>query len=399
MTRATGATPARVRPRVLVNASNLHAGGGVAVASSVIAALAGIQDIAKSITVLASTEVAENLTRLGASLDVLDQYIPFDTYGLSGSFRRKPVRVRDFDAVFTVFGPLYSPVVGARNVMGFAQPWVAYPHNSANTLLSARERAKIRLKYEVVARFFATADVLIVEQEHVRAALRERRLFRKKPIHVVPSVVDSIYFDEARWIPVALPPRVGDLRLGVVSRNYPHKNLGALPEIKRHLMDYGFDAEFFVTFSDEEYASCSPEFRATVQNYGTLALAECPSFNSQLDGVVFPTLLECFSATPIEALAVRTPLFASDRPFIRDSVGEHACYIDPLDPASIARSISEYFTLSAEERERREYAGYRHVASADYSSVDRARALLSIVENAATSPIQRAGARRARQGG
>ena len=126
--------------------------------------------------------------------------------------------------------------------MGFAQPWVAYPHNSAYAGLSTRDRLKTRLKYGVVAGFFATADVLVVEQESVREALKRRRLFRGKQIRVVPNVVDSLHFDESRWSRVTLPPRSADLRLGVVSRNYPHKNLGILPDVKRALWDgHGID--------------------------------------------------------------------------------------------------------------------------------------------------------------
>lgn len=374
---------------VLINASNLHAGGGVAVASSVVAALAGMQDTASSFTVLASTEVAQNLNRMGASLESF-RFIPFDTHGLSGALWKKPVRVRDFDIVLTIFGPLYSPVVGAKNVMGFAQPWVAYPHNSAYGLLSTLERMRTRLKYEVVAGFFASADALIVEQEGVRGALMERRRFRGKQIFVVPNVVDSLHFDKSRWIPVTLPPRSGKLRLGVVSRSYPHKNLGIFPNVQRSLREnHGIEAEFLVTMTESEFAECSVEFREVIANFGALDLAEVPSFNSQLDGVVLPTLLECYSATPIEALAARAPLFASDRPFIRDTVGEHANYFDPVDPGSIARSIADYFSLPPEERSRREDAGYRYVAGSGYTSQDRARALMEVVRKVAAGSPER----------
>ena len=141
-------------------------------------------------------------------------------------------------------------------------------------------------------------------------------------------------------------------------------------------------AEFFVTMTDAEFDSCSMDFRENIANFGPLDLAESPSFNSQLDGVVLPTLLECYSATPIEALAVRTPLFASDRPFIRDTVGSHANYFDPLDPVSIASSIAEYFSLPSVLRAQREEAGYQHVAAGDYSARDRAAALMRIVGRA-----------------
>lgn len=374
------ATRAIAGQGVLINASNLHVGGGVAVASSVIAALADMPDVAGSITVLASSEVSQNLALMGVKLEAFKRTIQFDVHGLRDVIRKKPVRLRHYDAVFTVFGPLYSPVLGAKSVMGFAQPWVAYPRNSAYMELSTQDRLKTRLKYRVVAGFFSTADVLIVEHESVRVALKRRRLFRNMQIRVVPNVVDALHFDESHWSRVTLPPRSADLRLGVVSRNYPHKNLRILPDVKRALWDgHGIEAEFFVTMTDAEFDSCSMDFRESIANVGELDLAESPSLTSQLDGVVFPTLLECYSATPIEALAVRTPLFASDRPFIRETVGSHASYFDPLDPVSVADSIAEYFSMPSLLRARRAEAGYQHVAARDYSSRDRAEALMRII--------------------
>ena len=70
---------------------------------------------------------------------------------------------------------------------------------------------------------------------------------------------------------------------------------------------------------------------------------ECPSFYEQIDGVVFPSLLECFSATPLEAMVMNKPLFASDRGFVRDVCGSHAMYFNPLDANNIADHIASYF--------------------------------------------------------
>lgn len=376
MPRDTGSS----EPQVLLYASNLHTGGGVAVASSVVAALAVMPSEAPNVTVLASSEVAGNVVRMGAPIAKFATFHEFNSYGLAGAVQRKPVRFRDFDVVLTIFGPLYAPVVGTTSIVGFAQPWVAYPDNAAYGLLEPRARARTRLKYEVVAGFFSTADALVVELGSVRDALRHRRAFRGKPIHVVPNVVDAVHFDPSRWRPVTIPPRIGNLRLGVVSRYYSHKNLEILPRVRRTLETrHGMEVEILVTLTEAEFASCSADFRDSVINVGPLQLDQSPSFNTQLDGIVLPTLLECFSATPIEALAVRRPLFASDRPFIRDTVGEHANYFDPLDPGSIADSIAGYFQLPPEERARREDAGYQHVASSEYTSADRAKALMEVV--------------------
>jgi len=61
-----------------------------------------------------------------------------------------------------------------------------------------------------------------------------------------------------------------------------------------------------------------------------------------MDAIIFPSLLECFSATPLEAMAMKKPLFASDRKFVRDVCGDFAWYFDPEDPSDAANLISTY---------------------------------------------------------
>jgi glycosyltransferase involved in cell wall biosynthesis len=130
-----------------------------------------------------------------------------------------------------------------------------------------------------------------------------------------------------------------------LGRNYIHKNTAIFPEIVDALKNtHNIIAKFFVTFTEEEWHRCSPKFKSVCVNVGPLAVAQCPSFYKSLDAVVFPSLLECFSATPLEAMAMEKPLFASDRSFNRDICGLHAYYFDPLDPASAAQSIASVFT-------------------------------------------------------
>ncbi|MBK7461618.1 MAG: glycosyltransferase [Betaproteobacteria bacterium] len=98
-----------------------------------------------------------------------------------------------------------------------------------------------------------------------------------------------------------------------------------------------------VTLNDEEWAARDEAFRTSVINAGPLGMAECPAFYQALDGVVFPSLLECFSVTPLESMAMGKPLFASDRKFVRDVCKEFAFYFDPVDEKSIASAIASYF--------------------------------------------------------
>lgn len=366
---------------MLLNAANLHMGGSVAVASSVLHELACSPEEAMRLVALASTEVHANLARFGTDTESFGAYHVVDTRGVGAAVTRLPIDPEGFDSVLTVFGPLYRRLRAPRNVMGFAQPWIAYPNNDACAHLSRTDRIRARAKYALVAQAFSAADVLVVEQEHVRQALLQRREFRSKAIEVVPNVVDSLHFDPTRWAPVQMPSRRSHLRLGVVSRGYPHKNLEVLPLVRDALRrEHGIDAEFWVTLNAAEYRAATPAFRASVRTVGTLDSAQTPSFYRSLDGVLFTSLLECFSATPIEALAAEVPLFASDRPFVRETVGEHAVYVDPRDPSGIAGAVAGFFDLSDRDRQARTEAAFSHVAQRDYTSRDRAIALMRLAD-------------------
>src|SRR5690606_15046068 len=67
-------------------------------------------------------------------------------------------------------------------------------------------------------------------------------------------------------------------------------------------------------------------------------------FYRAMDAVIFPSLLECFSATPLEAMAMEKPLIASDRPFNRDVCSDHAHYFDPMAPDTAADQVAKLFS-------------------------------------------------------
>jgi glycosyltransferase involved in cell wall biosynthesis len=245
-----------------------------------------------------------------------------------------------------------------------------------------RQRSKSLLQ-EV---FFARADELVVELEHVQVGIAKRRLLRHLPTHVVYSAVDSVFEERSRWLPVSIVGKGRGLKLGIISRNYLHKNLACLPEVQDLLATrHGLDVDFFVTFPEEEWAACSERFRRQIVNVGPLKLAQCPSFYAAMDGVFFPSMLECFSAVPIEAMMMRRPLFASDLPFIRDCCHGHAHYFDPLDVESMAAAVAAYFRL--DEATRSDDLARAHTFVQGYPGPhERAESYLAILLKAVGAP-------------
>lgn len=372
-----------VKKRVLINASNLHVGGGVQVAVSFLMELESmLQTLPFSVDIWASSEVSANLLSSGSAVLQYEGYKTIDTFGLRFLFSRLQVDLMGYDLVFTVFGPVYSFLSMHNHVVGFAQPLIIYPDVRIGKEVDFLSGFVSKVKFGVQWFFFRRAGRLVVELGHVRERLVNIKCASVDRVDVVNNCVSSIYFDEAKWlsVPGLKVKRGGVIRLGLVARDYPHKNLDFLLQLARELRECSdLCFEFYVTLDCQEWDRRESEFKREIINVGPLSVAQCPDFYRFLNGVVFPSLLECFSATPIEAMVMKVPLFASDRGFVRDCCREHAVYFDPLNPKSAAKVISDWFMAQGPDA-RLEWVenAYRHVKALP-NSRDRALAYVGII--------------------
>lgn len=259
--------------RILLNASNLHVGGGVQVAASFLLELSKSDEPLDGleVSVYASTEVDRNLSAAGFRPDAFSSYEVVDVFGLGALKSRSFARFRGFDLVFTIFGPLYLPGRVSNHLVGFAQPWIIYPVNEVLNSLSSKQRLMLGLKFRLQWLFFRNADRLIVELGHVKRRLEHVKGFESKRIDVVSNCVSALYFDDSLWSSV---PALNDLepdviRLGFVTRDYAHKNLDYLPRVGRELARIsGKRYRFYVTLNEHEWGSRSTEFKEFVTTVG-----------------------------------------------------------------------------------------------------------------------------------
>lgn len=365
--------------KVFVNVSNLHTGGGVQVAASFLYELSSIKDEGISnIHVFASSEVADSLSRLNAKISTFGHYEVIDTYGFKAFFSSLSSRIKNYDVVFTVFGPNYLRVKAKKEIVGFAQLWILDFNNPVSEKMSFFSRIILRFKFYIQWLFFLRADHYVVELEHVKKSLVTKGVDSKK-ISVVYNTVSSLYKDKSKWQPVCIKRNQEELSLGIVTRDYPHKNINILPLVAEALeAKHNLKVHFYTTLNDAEWATKDAFFKKHVSTVGSLSPDQCPSFYEQIDGVVFPSLLECFSATPLEAMVMSKPLFASDRGFVRDVCGDHAVYFDPLDADDIALNIANYFKADIERADQLQHA--RDHALSFSSARGRAEQYLEIIQ-------------------
>lgn len=328
---------------LLINASNLHVGGGIQVATSVIEELSLLRILNFKIFIVASDEVYLNLIKLNVNLERFQGFEVFNCYGISSFYSGLYKKIKDYDIVLTIFGPLYTRKIQGFNVVGFAQPWIIYPNNEVYEKLPLLLRFRTYLKFKAQEFFFKRHDMLVVELPHVKDKLIKLGISKPESISVINNSINSLYFDSSKWSPIHFKFTKKNFSIGFLGRDYLHKNTSIIPHVKKILMDYhGIEVDFYVTFTKLEWEAKSDFFCSNVINVGPLNLDQCPFFYKLMDAIFFPSLLECFSATPLEAMVMEKPLFASDKDFIRDVCLSFAHYFNPLDPVDVAKVISKY---------------------------------------------------------
>ena len=331
---------------ICVNCANLHVGGGVQVAVSFLYEFLKNKLYIKSgnsYSLVVSQKVNLELCKILDMSEVNINYYVHDTYGLSAISFSNLKLYSKFDLIFTVFGPSYFWIPGVRQVVGFAQPWIIYPKNEVQARFSVINKLKTYLIYKIKYIFFNMADSMIVELNHVEQKLRD--IGYKKNIYVINNCVSSVFFDSSLWGSVDVAKYDDVFSIGYVTRNYPHKNVEILKDVKKIIRDkYKCNVNFYVTLNDDEMNSLGSDFSSEIYTVGPIDINQCPDFYKKMDAIIFPSFLECFSAAPIEALISRRPLFAADRNFVRDVCGEYAIYFNPSDAGDIARAIFEYIS-------------------------------------------------------
>jgi glycosyltransferase involved in cell wall biosynthesis len=369
--------------KILINATNLHVGGGVQVAASLIQELASFEiDRNKYEVAVYCSHVVMQALPSDLKQESFSEFRVFDIFQAQPVRKSTKALFQRFDICFTVFGPMYFSLGKTRHLCGFAQPWIAYPDNLVYSQLNWFTQLKTRLKYFLQWHFFRRSDHLVVELDHVRQALIKKG-YPKNRLHVVSNCVSSLYFDQSSWQDIGhanLPSAKRAFTLGFLGRAYAHKNLAILKEVDDILRSlHKIECNFLFSLDAQEMDQLGFTNRPNFYTTGSIQPRQCPYFYKHIDALIFPSLLECFSATPIEAMIMKKPVFASSMPFVRDVCGEYASYFQPLDATDIARCIAAGLSDLDRLAVQTDHA-YAHALTLP-TAANRAKGYLSIIGN------------------
>ena len=330
--------------KILVDNSNLFAGGGLQVAVSFI----------RDLKNLGYNDEYHIVQSFNSSKELGDEIFPDNFIFINFSKKEEKSifqRIKALkkieneikpDVIFTVFGPSYHKS-NYKKIVGFAWGFVIYPNSPYFKKLSFKTFIKFKILNLIkVFCFNRNSDALIFETDYSREYYL-KNLNYKKETYVVSNTLNTIFNQKELHEDYYLKSKA-NYNILFLTANYQHKNLDLLPEIIEFLRDKEKKDFFIIHVSINEYDLEIPiELKKYVNFLGKVTLNELPSLYEQMDAVLMPSLLETFSTTYLEAMFMKKPLVVSDLEFARDICRDSAIYCTPTSSMDFANALYNIF--------------------------------------------------------
>jgi glycosyltransferase involved in cell wall biosynthesis len=297
----------------------------------------------------------------------------------------------DPDVVFSVFGPNYVRF-RRPHLMGFAIPWITNPDSlSWTTISSPMRRVLFYLRLRYYSYWVRFADEWLFETQASSDGFLTN-LNLNGSVHVIPNSCSEFYY-QAIGNDIAKHPLIpvleqGDIVLLTFTSYKPHKNIEIIPEIAQFLRATVPKKRYRFVMSLPENAAAWGSLIADARRRGVedclltvghVPVAEGPSLYAGCDALFLPSIMEVFSATYPEAMAMGKPIITSDLPFAHDVCRDAACYFDPTSATAAARAI---VSVMDNQQYRDELVSAGKLRLPDFgTSKDRFQAVVDILEN------------------
>lgn len=325
--------------RILIDNSNLYAGGGIQVATSFLYDLKSIEDH-NSYYVVQSENSAKQINKL--DFDKRFQFYDLTQKHKSILNRIKKLRAIEEqvkpNVIFTVFGPSYHKSKFPK-VVGFALGQVLYPESPYFKKISRLSNFKVKLTSYLKSYFFKKySDVLIYESDD--ASKIYSNITKNKIVgYTVSNTVNNVFFNCSEWKEINVVKSKFDILY--LTANYPHKNMEIIPKVIDTILEIGKldNFRFHLSVTKEEM-NFDKKYDQYINYLGKVEIKQVPLLYKKMDMLFMPTLLETFSTTYLEAMVSEIPIVTSNMSFARDICKDAALFSEPLSAKDYATKIS-----------------------------------------------------------
>jgi glycosyltransferase involved in cell wall biosynthesis len=249
------------------------------------------------------------------------------------------------DCVFSVFGPSVWKPEGPH-LMGYAYPYYVYPESPFFKIIGIKSRIKIQF-HKWFHKYYLERNgkYYVCETNDVANRLPNYIKCETENVYTVTNSFNHFFINYNVSEQLLLPPKgVNEFRLVTLSSFAFHKNLTILNKVIPELIKQcpGTNFKFVLTVDGKLFQErIDDSVKSSILNLGRINASDCPKVYLESDAMFLPTLMECFSASYVEAMQMGKPILTSNLPFAKTVCNDAAIYFDPLNPKEIARQIIE----------------------------------------------------------
>ena len=297
-----------------------------------------------------------------------------------GSYRQVARRLSELerrlkpDLIYSISSPSYMSF-STPEVMRFSNPWVTHPTPEAWSTLTPAMKLRTRLYCWLQKMMLRRASAFVVQSPTVKAGLTRVTGIDSERVRVVPNVL-PLAFSKIDTSGLEHVSPDGCAHVVSVSAAVPHKNIDIIPDVARLLRDSHCisNVKFHVTLpaGSPIWAAVDAKARAngvagSIINHGRLSQAQLAEIYKYCTVCFLPTLLEVFSASPLEAMHFGLGIVATDYSFNSDVIADAGLYYKPMDAAGAASQIARLLSDPALALELRRKGSARLALYSDYS--------------------------------
>ncbi|WP_277552307.1 glycosyltransferase family 4 protein [Halobaculum limi] len=223
------------------------------------------------------------------------------------------------------------------------------------------------------------SDLVLTVSEFSKREISEHLSVEEEDIYVVYNGLSKRYLSDSEGTPWELPENY----LLYVGAMNPRKNVQRLVkaynqvrrEIPHRLVLIGPQNKSVYKKMDID------EFSDDIITPGFVSESKLKFAYRNADLFVYPSLYEGFGLPPLEAMAVGTPVVASDRASLPELLNGHCELVNPTEIDQIANSILRSIAQPLDESDRQKLRRYAHKFSWQSSGDQVINILRSVVDN------------------
>lgn len=291
------------------------------------------------------------------------------------------------DIIYTSAGPAYVDFQ-QLHIMGCSNPYVLGAPKEALKYLGGFLKIFKRYLHTLYQKFYIKkADFWIVQTENSKKQLC--KLVDNKRIFVVSNSISQYFMkasrDTGNYNDVKLESQKSSLvKILIPSAYYKHKALEKVPAIIADVKSkIDIDIQVTFTINDESWPIIQKQAKIAgveelVMNHGAYRADEAVDLFLEHDVILQPSVLEVFSTSYIEAIALKKPLVVPLLDFAEGICENYAYYYNPNDLKSYTKAIIEAIFMSEFGNKVRRS---EEILSKYGSQVDRVKKIIGVLES------------------